>query len=103
MAAEGCPYCEATATAMCVVGKDDPRFYGGFVDERGIRHDPMRHEDGCLLVFPPKRLYIARHPNLPAPRYLPLIVQGEKVAEGLEEDGWEVVSYARETPTKEKP
>jgi hypothetical protein len=47
--------CEECRAAKCcggvpvfgVVPASDPRWFGGFVDDRGIRHDPLRHKDDC--------------------------------------------------------
>lgn len=30
-----------------VVPRTDIRYYGGYVDAQGRRHDPMRHSDAC--------------------------------------------------------
>lgn len=52
--------CEACRGAKCCGGigtfglapVEDPRFFGGYVDAKGIRHDPMRHKDNCALSRP---------------------------------------------------
>lgn len=41
-----CEYCTPVGT-MGVAPADDPRYFGGFVDVTGIRHDPLRHADDC--------------------------------------------------------
>ena len=33
-----------------VIPADDPRYLGGFVDARGIRHDPLKHANDCPRV-----------------------------------------------------
>jgi hypothetical protein len=43
---EYCPGCDPVPL-FGVVPADDPHYLGGFVDERGTRHDPAKHEDGC--------------------------------------------------------
>jgi hypothetical protein len=40
----GC--CEPVGT-LGVVPADDPRYWGGFVDARGVRHDPVTHASSC--------------------------------------------------------
>lgn len=32
-----------------VVSKKDKKYFGGFVDAKGIRHDPVRHTDKCPI------------------------------------------------------
>lgn len=52
--------CEACRGAKCCGGipifglarYDDQRFFGGFVDARGVRHDPLRHKQDCSIGFP---------------------------------------------------
>lgn len=46
---ETCEMCNPIPV-MGVMPHTDPRWFGGFVDARGIRHDPVRHEDGCPIA-----------------------------------------------------
>jgi hypothetical protein len=32
---------------MGVARADDPRYFGGYVDANGVRHDPLRHATDC--------------------------------------------------------
>jgi hypothetical protein len=41
-----CPDCEPLGT-LGVADEDDPRFFGGYVDERGVRHDGLIHAADC--------------------------------------------------------
>lgn len=41
-----CPDCEPVGV-VGVAPVDDPHFFGGFVDERGIRHDGLAHAADC--------------------------------------------------------
>lgn len=41
--------CESVPV-MGVVAKDDPRWFGGFVDHNGLRHDPLRHGLKCSKI-----------------------------------------------------
>jgi hypothetical protein len=43
---EGCEHCTPVGT-MGVVPADAPGYLGGFVDARGVRHDPLAHAADC--------------------------------------------------------
>lgn len=96
MPSESCPDCEATPLAMSIADARDERFFGGHVDAKGNRHDGMAHDPDCPRVWPPRTLYVARHPDLPAPYFRPIFGQGLAAAMQLAEDGWEVVTYIRD-------
>jgi len=100
MATESCPDCEATPLAMSIADARDSRFFGGHVDARGNRHDGMAHEPDCPRVWPPRTLFVARHPDLLMATAPPIIGRGLPAARQFVEDGWEVVTYVRD-PTKE--
>jgi hypothetical protein len=46
---EECEGCDPIGV-FGIVPRCDPRFMGGHVDARGIRHDPVRHEDDCPVL-----------------------------------------------------
>lgn len=48
---ETCEMCIARPT-FGLAHVSDKRAFGGVVDAKGIRHDPMLHEDGCPLSKP---------------------------------------------------
>lgn len=49
---EVCYHCDPIGV-FGLVPADDPRYLGGYVDARGLRHDPVKHAADCPTLVRP--------------------------------------------------